>query len=565
MAEEPLADQSPDAGGSSPVNGHAAMTVDALALAEAGYRVFPLFLNKKPMTQRGFLDATTDAATVSGWWGARPQALIGIAVPDETIVVDLDTYKDEYRADHGLAVPSTPLTQQTRQGGFQLGYRTDGRQVRQTEGEAAPAIDTRVAGKGYVVAWEPEVFLDKLPSTWAPAPEWVYARPSKPMAGATPETMATRSEILSWLGTIAGRATVTKSEYLALLGAARDDGRIVARDAARPWTDEDLDKLAAEAAKWEQAKEGGFTDEPESGYLRLPPPDLEPAAPRLLSPLICDSRTMWYGAQAVGKGVLLVVAVAALADADAAFIPGSAIGAPIRVGILDWEDNRDEWAERLHRMQVPAESVPYREPRGPLTHPKILADVRAWVDGEGVELVAVDSVIPAAGGVDAMKPEAPTAYYSALRQLERPSLSLGHVPKDKAQGQHPFGSTYWATQQRLIWRIERIEDGSRHLLKLVNTKHSRWPWTPDMLMEVGWSEAGPLRVRSGLNLTEDPAPLIDRIVLAVTVGGSLTAEAIAERVGSDSRTVRRTVDRHPQQVAGDDSRPTVFGLPKGAR
>jgi hypothetical protein len=255
---EPLAYDRSDTG--SPANGHADMSASAVALASSGYRVFPLFPNKKPMTRRGFLDATTDVATVRGWWDARPAALIGIAVPDETIVVDIDAYKDEYRADHGLALPASAF-QETRQGGWQLLYRTDGRPARQTEGEAAPAIDTRVAGKGYVVAWEPETFLDKLPATWAPAPEWVYERPVRSSGTVAPDTMATRSEILSWLGTIAGRATVTKSEYLALLTAARSAGRIIARDAARPWTDDDFAKLAAEAAKWEQAEQGELVDD----------------------------------------------------------------------------------------------------------------------------------------------------------------------------------------------------------------------------------------------------------------------------------------------------------------
>jgi hypothetical protein len=297
-------------------------------------------------------------------------------------------------------------------------------------------------------------------------------------------------------------------------------------------------------------------------FTRLPPEGMEPAPPRLLSPLICDSRTMWFGAQGAGKGVLVVIAVAALADADSAFIPGSAVEKAIRVGILDWEDNEDEWAERLHRAGVTARSVPYFAPTGPLTNTKVAAEVRRWVDGEGVELVAVDSVIPAAGGADAMKPEAPTAYYQSLRLLERPSLSIAHVPKDKAQAPHPFGSTYWSTPSRLVWRIERPgdEDGE-HVIRLVNTKHSRWPWSPELLLKVGWSEPGPLRLRSALNLTmeKDAAPVIDRIVLALRLAGTpLFADEIAERVGSSADTVRRTIDRNRGRVVDDGGRPARF-------
>jgi hypothetical protein len=153
--------------------------------------------------------------------------------------------------------------QATRRGGWQLFYRSDGRPVRQTESEAAPAVDTRVAGKGYVVAWQPEVFLETAPTGWAPAPDWVYERPARSRSDKRPASMATRSEILSWLGSIAAHAVVTEAEYRALLRQARDAKRIIARDLARPWTDADLDKLAAEAAKWEPTEEGEFVDEPE--------------------------------------------------------------------------------------------------------------------------------------------------------------------------------------------------------------------------------------------------------------------------------------------------------------
>ena len=42
-------------------------------------------------------------------------------------------------------------------------------------------------------------------------------------------------------------------------------------------------------------------------------------------------------------------------------------------------------------------------------------------------------------------------------------------------------------------------------------------------------------MRSGLNLTEERAPLIDRIVLLLVVAGTLTADAIAAQVGTNRR------------------------------
>jgi hypothetical protein len=140
--------------------------------------------------------------------------------------------------------------------------------------DGAP-LDTRVAGKGYVIAWQP----DKLRTVaeWAMAPEWVYQEPKRG-APATEagklEAMGTRDEIVSWLGTIAAHVRVTESEYRAMLYRARADGRIVELDSSRPWTDADLDKLACEAAKWEpnvggrlivSAKRKGAHEEETSG------------------------------------------------------------------------------------------------------------------------------------------------------------------------------------------------------------------------------------------------------------------------------------------------------------
>jgi hypothetical protein len=306
-----------------------------------------------------------------------------------------------------------------------------------------------------------------------------------------------------------------------------------------------------------------FTPDPEDEMpedLRLPPSELEPAPERLVEPLLCDSRTMWFGAQGVGKGVLVTVVAAALLQGDGDFIPGARIANPMRLGILDWEDNADEYAERLFRLQVPAHSIPYRAPRGPLTSKAVLADVRSWIDGEGVDLPTIDSVIYAAGAADSMKPEGPTAYYQTLRELERPTLSLAHVPKDKADAMTPFGSTYWSTPARLVWRVNKASD-SPHVIQLTNTKHSRWPQASPMILKVGWTET-PLRLHSALTLTmeKDALPLIDRMALVLAAAGQpLTAEELAARTGTDPASIRKTASRNPRRISVSTTHPLVYG------
>jgi hypothetical protein len=56
---------------------NAVMTA-ALAYAASGIPVFPCHpVTKRPLTKRGFKDATTDPATNRRWWSLRPDALIG--------------------------------------------------------------------------------------------------------------------------------------------------------------------------------------------------------------------------------------------------------------------------------------------------------------------------------------------------------------------------------------------------------------------------------------------------------------------------------------------------------
>jgi hypothetical protein len=51
----------------------------ALDLAANGIPVFPVNpTNKRPLTQRGFKDASTDRHVIEEWWRNHPRAMLGV-------------------------------------------------------------------------------------------------------------------------------------------------------------------------------------------------------------------------------------------------------------------------------------------------------------------------------------------------------------------------------------------------------------------------------------------------------------------------------------------------------
>lgn len=232
----------------------------ALSLTIAGYQVFPCGADKRPLTTGGFHDATDDPDTIRRWWRQNPDSLIGLALPEGTMVVDFDSQKPDFdpAKAEALNLPET-LIQQTRSGGYHAFLRVPpGMTVKQGSNVYGPGIDTRVAGKGYVIAYDWEGLYAQRPETWAEAPaQLAYHEPQPSPVAEADEALGTRDQILSFLGTFAARGIrLSADDYYAILTAKRTAGEIVALDERRPWTDRSLRQLAQEAAKWPVEKTG---------------------------------------------------------------------------------------------------------------------------------------------------------------------------------------------------------------------------------------------------------------------------------------------------------------------
>lgn len=144
------------------------LAVAARSLASAGVPVFPCMVGgKRPLTRRGFLDASSDAAQVAAWWSRAPNANIGIptGAASGVVVVDVDVHGPtdgrvawERAAEVGL-VSGAGLLVRTPTGGTHAYFpATLGREQRSWQ-SAAAGVDFRGDG-GYIIAPPSQRLID---------------------------------------------------------------------------------------------------------------------------------------------------------------------------------------------------------------------------------------------------------------------------------------------------------------------------------------------------------------------------------------------------------------------
>jgi bifunctional DNA primase/polymerase-like protein len=147
----------------------------ALKLADRGLAVFPCGPDKRPLTKRGFKDASTDPAQLKEWWHEHPNALIGVPTGAKFVVIDSDLQHPEAQGWYfDNAVRLITRKHSTKSGGRHLLFKPDDR-VGCSAGKIHPHIDTR--GKGGYVIWWPAEGLEVLhANVLAEVPELIVER-----------------------------------------------------------------------------------------------------------------------------------------------------------------------------------------------------------------------------------------------------------------------------------------------------------------------------------------------------------------------------------------------------
>jgi hypothetical protein len=142
----------------------------ALTYAARGRPVFPVGSDKRPLTDHGHLDASTDPRVIRTWWTRRPDAGVALVCGPGWWTLDVDKRDalDDLEQVHGF-LPDTRRTG-TPRGGLHFAFLGD-----QDPATDCPVrgIDIRGAGKSYVVVPPTPGYHLQLAAPPVPAPAWL--------------------------------------------------------------------------------------------------------------------------------------------------------------------------------------------------------------------------------------------------------------------------------------------------------------------------------------------------------------------------------------------------------
>ena len=189
-----------------------------------------------------------------------------------------------------------------------------------------------------------------------------------------------------------------------------------------------------------------------------------------LAPLLLENEpTLIYGLGGKGKSLLTQYLGVLVSEG---FVTGSLEPEPGRVLICDYETNQitvDRHVRKIHAGLgiEDGSNILYRRMGQPLASE--IESIQSQVLEQGIQLVIVDSAVPAVGSGGAQSDEPVLRYFLALRNLGITTLTIAHRAKNADNG--PFGSVFWENIARNVFRLQsESEGGDRLHLGLFNEK-----------------------------------------------------------------------------------------------
>lgn len=528
----------------------------ALDLAQKGWPVFPcqledqdgqvvpfddataaMHLKKVPigdLTERGYKDATLNPKKIALWWRVRPDAVIGVALPKGTMALDVDEIAAFDKAN--LVVPEDAPRQQTIRGGYHVFFRTDGRDVRQTVKEI-PGADTRVGGKGYIVAWDPDAFPEI--ATIPDAPDWVYGASETVLNGGSPTSGATMGirrvkrgqvEVTSFQvgdrdNALAREAGAMRKrgfgpeEILAVFEIWLRQGRIES-PREDPITTKDLQRIAGSiGTRQSDAVDKEHRPEPERYFANTVLKTDHGELTYYVDELVPEGLGLIGGAPKIGKSWLVLQAAMEIADGSGTFLD-RAISTPSPVLYYALEDGpRRAKSRMLSLMGFHNLNVDWLEFRfdAPMLGEGLEEDVARWVSDNQGGVVFVD-VLARVQPEQKSRGSAYNADYTMLKPMHDVLKSLRKT--DRPGGAMP-GSVIFVTHLRK----QGAEDPYAMLQGTTGVSGSAdWSW---VIMRKRMDATGTIQM-TGRDIEKEP--LIEAIF-----NGAWTATGTTRRGGSKQR------------------------------
>jgi hypothetical protein len=482
--------------------------MQALTYVDAGFAMFPCRPDKTPYTKHGYLDATTDPGQIRAWWQRWPDALIGLPVPDGYVVIDVDGPKGWASLRAGdYTLPAT-LTAITGRGDRyrHLWYRLPAGVTVSPKVAVLPGVDIRARGSYVIVppsrstfgpyTWEGGAFD---PDAITKAPSWLLELLERKSDDRKPPVNV--EEVLSGVAEgernntlyryLCKRARTLTAPELAALASAANAGfepPLPADEVAA--VVESASRYAQQPSEAAEADDAGGDILTHLGVRRVS--ELPTAAP---PPLLADrldpeGHTILFGTGGAGKGVLACQWATEL----------------VRLGfkplVVDYEGHDTEWSRRLASLggegvtaqvfYVSPCAASWHGPRGAMWEQA--QELRKVCEVTGANYLVVDSIIPACGAVDPMKPEAASQYAAALQYIGLPALSLAHVTKEHDL-RYPFGSIFWHNLARVTWSLTTEGRDGVHSALLTHRKRNNYASLGSLLVEFTWEDGLPVEVR----------------------------------------------------------------------
>lgn len=219
---------------------------------------------------------------------------------------------------------------------------------------------------------------------------------------------------------------------------------------------------------------------------------------------------------------------------------------PWKVLWLDWEMSAGDLRKRaqlIRRGDTRLIRTPdYRRYYRPLL--EHVEELKRDIADHGYDVLIVDSLGMAAGGMELERADAAIAFHGALRALNVTALIIGHTPKDQeGKARSLFGSVYFRNLARVMWEVRREGD----LVGLYQDKNNLGRKHAPLGYQIAVDDAA--CVVTTADLSDDPSlaahlPLHERLTTALRSTPGQTVEALATTIGEDESTIRTILNRY---------------------